>query len=254
MPAACNGSDGRMMPKPSMSTKTAKQTATVAERRITRPPNAKAFRQRPCVGRAGEPRILDRNNQTNRCTWSTYGPTGPAHTITCVTVDPGLDAFNRLPDAQVRLRACCASTPWATRVADGRPYRSRPALLSTSAAALATLDWSGLRAAVDAHPRIGERPDHTGPEAAWSTTEQAGMNTATDGTRAALVEANRAYEDRFGHVFLICATGRTDVEMLAAARARVGNDEQTERAVVRAELAKIVVLRLGRLLDALAPR
>jgi 2-oxo-4-hydroxy-4-carboxy-5-ureidoimidazoline decarboxylase len=54
-------------------------------------------------------------------------------------------------------------------------------------------------------------------------------------------------------VFLICATGRSDVEMLAAAKARVGNDDQTERAVVRAELAKIVALRVGKLLDSLSP-
>ena len=168
-----------------------------------------------------------------------------------MTVDLGLEVFNRLPDVHPRLRSCCASTPWATRVSAGRPYPSRSALLATSAAALATLDWSGLRVAVDAHPRIGERMRAPNQEAAWSHSEQAGMDTATDGTRAALVEANQAYEDRFGHVFLICATGRTDVEMLAAARARLGNDDQTERAVVRAELAKIVALRLGKLLDAL---
>ena len=79
------------------------------------------------------------------------------------------------------------------------------------------------------------------------------MDSATDEIRNALVEANRAYEDRFGHVFLIFATGRSDVEMLAAAKARAGNDDQTERAVVRAELAKIVALRLGKLLDSLSP-
>jgi 2-oxo-4-hydroxy-4-carboxy-5-ureidoimidazoline decarboxylase len=169
-----------------------------------------------------------------------------------VTVDPGLDRFNRLPDAPERLLACCASASWSTRVADGRPYVSREALRATSAAALAALDWPSLRVAVDAHPRIGERlaGDAT-QEAAWSAKEQAGMDSATAHTRAALIEANRAYEDRFGHVFLIYATGRTDVEMLQAARTRVGNDDQTERAVVRAELAKIVALRVGKLLDSL---
>jgi 2-oxo-4-hydroxy-4-carboxy-5-ureidoimidazoline decarboxylase len=170
-----------------------------------------------------------------------------------VSVDPGLDQFNLLPDASERLLACCSSRPWAGQVAAGRPYPSREALRTASAGALATLDWPSLRVAVDAHPRTGARVPDTGPEAAWSRGEQAGMATATDRTRAALVEANRAYEDRFGHVFLICATGRTDVEMLDAARTRVGNDDQTERAVVRAELAKIVALRLNKLLDALAP-
>ena len=168
-----------------------------------------------------------------------------------MTVDAGLDRFNLLPDAPERLLACCASASWSIRVADGRPYLSRDALRAASAAALAVLDWPSLRVAVDAHPRIGERVAQAGQEATWSRGEQAGMVAATDQTRLALVEANRAYEDRFGHVFLICATGRSDVEMLAAAKARVGNNEQTERAVVRAELAKIVALRLGKLLDSL---
>ena len=169
-----------------------------------------------------------------------------------MTADPGLEHFNRLPDASDQLLACCASVPWATRVADGRPYPSRAELKATSAAALAVLDWTGLRVAVDVHPRIGARLQAEGREAGWSAGEQSGVNTATADTRAALVEANEAYEDRFGHVFLICATGRTDVEMLAAARTRLANDDQTEQAVVRAELAKIVSLRLVKLLDALA--
>jgi 2-oxo-4-hydroxy-4-carboxy-5-ureidoimidazoline decarboxylase len=170
-----------------------------------------------------------------------------------VTADPGLDQFNLLPDASDQLFACCASVTWATRVADGRPYPSRAELKACSATALATLDWARLRVAVGAHPRIGERMATAGHEAAWSAGEQSGMDTATADVRAALVEANRAYEERFGHVFLICATGRTDVEILAAARTRLANDDQTEQVVVRAELAKIVALRLVKLLDALDP-
>jgi 2-oxo-4-hydroxy-4-carboxy-5-ureidoimidazoline decarboxylase len=78
------------------------------------------------------------------------------------------------------------------------------------------------------------------------------MDTATEEVKAALAEANRAYEERFGHVFLIFATGRTDTEMLAAARRRLGNDDATERDVVRGELRRIIGLRLDRLLDGLA--
>jgi 2-oxo-4-hydroxy-4-carboxy-5-ureidoimidazoline decarboxylase len=91
-----------------------------------------------------------------------------------------------------------------------------------------------------------------GREATWSRGEQSGMDGATDETRAALVEANRAYEARFGHVFLIFATGRTDAELLAAAQDRLLNDDETEPSVVRRELAQIVALRLTKLLDALA--
>jgi 2-oxo-4-hydroxy-4-carboxy-5-ureidoimidazoline decarboxylase len=69
--------------------------------------------------------------------------------------------------------------------------------------------------------------------------------------RAELVAANLAYEDRFGDVFLICATGKSQAEILAAARQRLANDDETERAVVADELRKIALLRLERLLDAL---
>jgi len=169
-----------------------------------------------------------------------------------MTPDPGLDRFNRLPDAAAQLSACCASSAWIGHVVAGRPYPDRSALQAVAEVALAQLDWAGVREAVDAHPRIGERTAAAGTEASWSRVEQSGMDTATEETRAALVEANRAYEERFGHVFLIFATGRTDAEMLAVAGDRLLNDDETERSVVRGELDKIVALRLTKLLDALA--
>jgi 2-oxo-4-hydroxy-4-carboxy-5-ureidoimidazoline decarboxylase len=164
-------------------------------------------------------------------------------------VDPGLVWFNALDDAERALLACCAAPRWAREVAAGRPYPDRTALADRARAILDGLEWSEIRTALDAHPRIGERPTGAGVEAAWSRTEQSGMDAASTETKTALVEANRAYEQRFGHVLLIFATGRTDIEMLDAARRRLGNDETTERGVVRAELARIVALRLERLLD-----
>jgi 2-oxo-4-hydroxy-4-carboxy-5-ureidoimidazoline decarboxylase len=166
-----------------------------------------------------------------------------------MSVDPGLARFNARDDAAPALLACCAAPRWAREVAAGRPYPDRGALADQARASLDGLDWSEIRTALDAHPRIGERPAGTGVEAVWSRTEQSGMDGASASTREALVEANRAYEQRFGHVFLIFASGRTDIEMLDAARRRLGNDETTERGVVRDELARIVALRLERLLD-----
>jgi 2-oxo-4-hydroxy-4-carboxy-5-ureidoimidazoline decarboxylase len=72
---------------------------------------------------------------------------------------------------------------------------------------------------------------------------------ADPAARAALIEANREYEERFGHVFLIFATGRTEADILGAARARLGNDEEAERKVVREELGRITRLRLSRLVS-----
>jgi 2-oxo-4-hydroxy-4-carboxy-5-ureidoimidazoline decarboxylase len=160
-----------------------------------------------------------------------------------------VDWLNALDEGQARelLRACCAADAWLDDVVAARPYTDREALQARSAAALAALDWAGVREALDAHPRIGERVAAAGREADWSRREQSAMATASADVKAALVEANQAYEQRFGHIFLIFATGRTDTEMLAAARERLGHDDETERRVVREELAKIVALRLDKL-------
>jgi len=166
--------------------------------------------------------------------------------------DAGLDRLNALSgeDAERALSACCAASDWTAALAAGRPYPNRATLLTRSERLLSGLDWGQIRQALDAHPRIGERAAGTGREAAWSATEQSGMDSATADVKAALIEANRAYEDRFGHVFLIFATGKSDTEMLAAARDRAGNDDEAEREIVRSELGKIVGLRLRKLLDA----
>jgi 2-oxo-4-hydroxy-4-carboxy-5-ureidoimidazoline decarboxylase len=162
-----------------------------------------------------------------------------------------LAGFNALPaeQAERELLACCAAPAWARAVAAGRPYPDLAATLAAADAASARLSWDGIAEALGAHPRIGERPEGPGREAAWSRREQSGMDTAGRETAAALVAANKAYEQRFGHVFLIFASGRTPDEMLAAARARLANDPATERDVVRGELGKIARLRLERLLS-----
>jgi 2-oxo-4-hydroxy-4-carboxy-5-ureidoimidazoline decarboxylase len=150
-------------------------------------------------------------------------------------------------EAEHRLRACCASPTWVAAMAAARPYAGVGALRQRGAAELAGLDWDEIRVALDAHPRIGDRVTGAGTEADWSRREQAGLREASDEVRAALVQANRAYEQRFGYVFLIFATGRTDTDMLAAARARLGHSDDQEQAVVRTELGRIVDLRLERL-------
>ncbi|RGA04413.1 2-oxo-4-hydroxy-4-carboxy-5-ureidoimidazoline decarboxylase, partial [Microbispora triticiradicis] len=113
--------------------------------------------------------------------------------------------------------------------------------------ALAALAWDDVLEALAAHPRIGERPGGAGREAAWSRSEQSGAADAGRGVLDALREGNAAYESRFGHVYLVCATGRDADDLLALLRGRLGNDEETERGVVRDELSKIVALRLAKL-------
>jgi 2-oxo-4-hydroxy-4-carboxy-5-ureidoimidazoline decarboxylase len=161
-----------------------------------------------------------------------------------------LARFNALPavDAELQLRSCCAAPAWAHRVAAGRPYDDEAAVLAAADLALAELPWSEVEIAVGAHARIGQPPAGSGAEAVASRDEQAGTADDDASTRAALVEVNRAYEERFGHRFLIYASGRSGAEMLAAARSRLGNDEDAERREVREQLGKITVARLRSLL------
>jgi 2-oxo-4-hydroxy-4-carboxy-5-ureidoimidazoline decarboxylase len=150
-------------------------------------------------------------------------------------------------EAEAELLTCCASRRWAAEVAARRPYHDLDTLLRVSDAALAALAWSDVLEALAAHPRIGERARGQGREAAWSRSEQAAA--ATDDRQVAdeVAAGNAEYGRRFGHVFLICASGLSAGEVLAALRERLGNDEDTERRTVREELRKIVHLRLARL-------
>jgi 2-oxo-4-hydroxy-4-carboxy-5-ureidoimidazoline decarboxylase len=152
-----------------------------------------------------------------------------------------LAAFNERADAETELLACCASRAFAAAVAARRPYGDPAELADAADAAVRALAWPDVLEALNAHPRIGDRGG-----GAWSRREQSGV---ADGERAALAEGNRAYEDRFGHVYLVCATGLTGAELLARLRERLGNDEETERRTVRDELAKITRLRAARLLE-----
>jgi allantoicase len=162
----------------------------------------------------------------------------------------GLRWLNSLPEGQARqvLATCCRSRAWVERVADGRPYADADALLGESDRAVRALGRDDLAEALAGHPRIGERVAGSSTEAAWSRREQAGAGDASTDTRAALEAGNRAYEERFGHVFLISASGRPAEEMVAALRDRLGNDPETEWRVVAEELLKINRLRLERLL------
>jgi 2-oxo-4-hydroxy-4-carboxy-5-ureidoimidazoline decarboxylase len=165
-----------------------------------------------------------------------------------------VESFNALPAERLEaeLLACCAAPAWAAAVAAKRPYADRDGILAAADAASRELTWSDVLEGLSAHPRIGEQAAGDSQEAAWSRAEQsAAAQSADDTTRAELIAANRAYEERFGHVFLIFASGRSQAEILAAARERLDNDEAAERPIVKDELRRIARLRLERVLDAL---
>jgi hydroxyisourate hydrolase len=164
-----------------------------------------------------------------------------------------VEHLNALPadDAARLLAACCAADGWSRRLVAGRPYRDAEALLAAADRAVAELDWPAVAEVLRTHPRIGQRPAGDGRAATWSRTEQSGVSTADGDVLAALADGNGRYERRFGYVFLIRASGLSAAQMLDALLRRLDNDPQTERGVVRRELAGIVRLRLSRLLDEL---
>jgi 2-oxo-4-hydroxy-4-carboxy-5-ureidoimidazoline decarboxylase len=162
-----------------------------------------------------------------------------------------LDDFNREPAeaATEVLRACNAAPVFAAKVLAGRPYADAEALVGRAEEVARALPWDQVAIALAAHPRIGDRVEGASAEAAASRQEQSSMSGAGADVRAALVDGNRAYEERFGHVFLIRAAGRSPQEMFAELNRRLGNDAATERAEVTEQLAQITALRVRGLLS-----
>jgi 2-oxo-4-hydroxy-4-carboxy-5-ureidoimidazoline decarboxylase len=160
---------------------------------------------------------------------------------------PGIARFNALPEAAATaaLHEACASSAWGSRLLAQRPYDTVEALFAASDAAMAELTADDLAEAMAGHPPIG-RPKPGDPT---SSREQRGMAGASEELKAEMLELNLAYQEKFGHVFLICATGRTGEQMRDAVKERIGGSPEQEREIVRAELGKINRIRLTRLLE-----
>jgi OHCU decarboxylase len=168
-----------------------------------------------------------------------------------------LDWLNELPraDAEGLLLSCCGSREWARRLSEERPFGSAEDLAEASDRIWRSLPKADWREAFGAHPRIGEKgtgsfDQKRGLSPFWSREEQAGTATASTETLANLAEANREYEERFGHIFIVCASGKSAAEMLALAQSRLHNDSQTELEIAAEEQRKITRLRLAKLLEA----
>ncbi|RKE22508.1 2-oxo-4-hydroxy-4-carboxy-5-ureidoimidazoline decarboxylase [Streptomyces sp. TLI_171] len=161
---------------------------------------------------------------------------------------PALAALAAADASELRetLLEICSSPTWAAAVAASRPWSDRADLLAANAKAVAELSADDLHDAMAGHARIGT--PKTGD--ATSEREQAGVRGAEQALLDELRAANAAYEAKFGHVFLICATGRTADGMLAALRERYPNSPAAEAEIVRGELRKINDIRIDRLLDA----
>lgn len=128
----------------------------------------------------------------------------------------------------------------------GRPYADAEAVYAAGDAALLDLSEKDIADALSGHARIGDKVK--GKKGAWSRKEQAGMTAASSDIQEAMANGNAAYEQRFGRVYLVSAAGLSAEQLLSTLLARLNNDPDTEREVVRGEFAKINRLRLHRLL------
>lgn len=168
-------------------------------------------------------------------------------------VTTALERFNSAPQASAeRLLLTCAAVPrWAQEIAAGRPYADVTSVVKAAKAAADPWTEAEIDAALARHPRIGERAQGDEADAAHSRREQAGIPADTDALDATgqdlhrrLIQGNRAYEERFGHVFLIRAAGRSAEEILTALDGRMANDAATERRIAAEQLREIAILRL----------
>ena len=164
---------------------------------------------------------------------------------------PALEDFNDEPADQAvqALRACNAAPRFAAELVAARPYPDADALVARAEEVARALPWDEVSMALAAHPRIGDRPEGSSAEAEASRREQSSMSDADADTRAALVDGNHAYEERFGHVFLIRAAGRSPDEMLAELRRRLENDAEAEQREATEQLAQISALRVRELVS-----
>lgn len=166
---------------------------------------------------------------------------------------PTLSDLNAMPaaDAAEALLRCFGSRRWVEHMVGARPFASREALLAEAERAADALGRGDWLEAFSHHPRIGGVDALRAKFSAtrdWSMGEQAGAAAADEAVLAALAEGNDEYDRRFGHIFIVCATGKTAAEMLALLKARVGNDAATELAIAAGEQRKIARIRLEKLL------
>jgi 2-oxo-4-hydroxy-4-carboxy-5-ureidoimidazoline decarboxylase len=160
--------------------------------------------------------------------------------INAWTLDEARDAFQR----------CCGSRRWSEAMAQGRPFESVAALIENAEHVWWSLARSDWLEAFAAHPRIGDLNGlrkRFATTAAWASREQAGALGAPEEVLEKLARRNRQYEERFGYIFIVCATGKTALEMLGLLTQRLGNDAEAEIKLAAGEQMKITKIRLERI-------
>ena len=147
---------------------------------------------------------------------------------------------------------CCGSQNWARKMTGARPFADVAALIKQAGQIWQNLEAQDWLEAFAAHPKIGAKKplsQQTAQSAEWSKAEQSGTQTAADSVLNKLDEANRLYEEKFGFIFIVCATGKSVEEMLELCRQRLNNAADAELRIAADEQKKITEIRLKKLLE-----
>jgi 2-oxo-4-hydroxy-4-carboxy-5-ureidoimidazoline decarboxylase len=149
--------------------------------------------------------------------------------------------------ATMQILPCCGSTAWAREMARRRPFLDDAALAAASDDIWSGLSRSDWMEAFRSHPRIGEAKapgSLNSDSAAWAMQEQKKVADADDVVKIALAEGNHEYEKKFGHIFIVCATGKSALGMLEILQRRTANDAETELREAAEQQRQITQLRL----------
>ena len=161
-----------------------------------------------------------------------------------MSVAAKLDAMDEAHATAALLR-CCGARRWVSRMLERRPYGTDEGLHRAADEVWAEMEREDILEAFAAHPRIGA--DIAALRRKWEGQEQAGVAAASDETLRRLRDGNLRYEERFRYIFIVCATGKSADEMLAALESRLDNDPAEELLAAAAEQSKIIHLRLDKL-------
>jgi OHCU decarboxylase len=162
-----------------------------------------------------------------------------------------LEEFDALSPtkAQELLMDCCGCAQWAAAMSAQRPFADMDALLGAADNRWRNLPREDWLEAFSHHPQIGEKPA-TGSEShrRWAEGEQTGARTATEDVKTRMAQGNREYYEKFGYIYIVCATGKSAEEMLALLEQRLQNDTVRELPIAAEQQRQITRLRLQKLL------
>jgi 2-oxo-4-hydroxy-4-carboxy-5-ureidoimidazoline decarboxylase len=165
-----------------------------------------------------------------------------------------LHELNILPEQQLieELAKCCGSSSWVNRMLSFVPADDMIELLEDAEEQWWQCSEQDWKEAFGHHPKIGDVESLTkkfASTAEWASAEQSGVTVASNGTIEALAEGNRLYEEKFGYIFIVCASGKTADEMLVMLQTRLENDPEEEIKIAADEQNKITKLRIEKLLE-----